>query len=242
MPLCRLPNASQHLSPPRLQEAKAIFGSSPSFHRVSPLRRGIPPLRRPLRRREGGGSPPPACTYGRLGWSFCRRRPGGGGAAGGWFGGGAVFSGGGSLRSSPSSCSSCRRSRPGVVLGAVCFPSDPRRRRIWWPVSRDARVLQVLQRRIRRWLGFGGVAEPGGRPPWRSSTGAPPRRGGQSMRASFKGQMFPRQWQDGGCCASSSSPVKLVIFELVLAPLPRVCSSFVLSMYCCMWIPGEYTW
>ena len=104
------------------------------------LRRGIPPLRRPLRRREGGGSPSPACTDGRVGWCSRRRRLGGGGAAGGWFGVGASFSGGGALRSSSSTCSTCRRSRPGVALVSVCLPPDLCSRRIWWGVRRSRRA------------------------------------------------------------------------------------------------------
>ena len=98
----------------------------------APARRGIPPLRRSLRRREGGGSPSPACSYGRIGWGSRRWCPGGDGAGGGRFGGGVVFSGGGALRSSSSPRASCESSGPGGVLECLGSPSDLRWRRIRW--------------------------------------------------------------------------------------------------------------
>jgi len=97
------------------------------------VRRGIPLLRRLLRRREGGGSPSPACTYGRVGGRSRRRCLGGGGAGGGMFGVGAAFSGDGALRGSASPRAIWRSSGPGVVLGFLCRPSDPWWRWIWWP-------------------------------------------------------------------------------------------------------------
>ena len=114
----------------------------------APARRGIPPLRRLLRQREGGGSPSPACTYGRVGWDPRRRCLGGGGAGGGVFGVGASFSGGGALRGSSSSRATCGRSRPGGVLGLPCLPSDPRWRWIRW--------LEIGARRGRRLLSSSG--------------------------------------------------------------------------------------
>ena len=164
------------------------------------------------------------------------------GAGGGLFGAGVFFSGGGAPWGTASTRAACWSSRPGVALEILWFPSDLQWRRIGRPDPGGARVLQLLLRRIRRRLGLGGVAGPGGRPPWpfidRSSAAA--RRAVKA--ASFEGQITPRQWQDGGCCSSSPSPVKLVFFELALAPLPRICSSFAFFYVLCMWIPGEYTW
>ena len=107
------------------------MGESRRSTACSPLSRGILLLRRPLRRREGGGSPAPACIYGRVGGRSRRRRLGGGGAGGGWFGVEAAFSGGRAPWGSSSSRSTCRGSRPGVVLEYFVLPSDPCWRRIW---------------------------------------------------------------------------------------------------------------
>ena len=106
----------------------------------APPRRGIPLLRRPLRRREGGESPSPACTYGRIGWGFApaasRRRW----SWRRWFWCRRAFSGGGALRSSPSPRSTWRCSTPGAALERCSFSSDPGRR-IWRP---DLGVLRAL--------------------------------------------------------------------------------------------------
>ena len=121
------------------RRVRRFLGSPRRSTASAPPRRGIPLLRRPLRRREGGGSPSPACTYGRVGWGSRRRLLGGGGAGGGWFGVGGAFSGGGALRSSSSPRSTWWCSTPGVVLERRSFSSDPGRR-IWRP---DPRVLRV---------------------------------------------------------------------------------------------------
>ena len=111
---------------------KAIFGATPSIHRVCAAEAwdSSPP---PAASAAGGwGSPSPACTYGRVGGRSRRRRLGGVGAGGGGFGVGVLFSGGGVLRGSSSSRATCRSSTPGVVVEFVCFPPDPRWRRFWW--------------------------------------------------------------------------------------------------------------
>ena len=132
--------------------------------------------------------------------------------------------------------------RPGAVLEIHRFPPDLQWRRIGRLDPGGARVLQPLLRRIRRRLGFGGAVEPGGRPPRPFIDKSPAAERRAVQATSFKGQKFPRQWKIGGCCSSSPSPVKLVFFELALAPLPRICSSFAFFYVLCMWIPGEYTW
>ena len=113
------------------RRAKAIFGAAPPIHLLRPLSRGILPLRRPLRRREGGGSPAPVCIYGRVGGRSRRRRSGGGGAAGVWFGVGAGSSGGAAPRGAASLRATRRSSGPGVVPELLWLPSDPCWRRIW---------------------------------------------------------------------------------------------------------------
>ena len=134
----------------------------------APRRRGIPPLRRPLRRREGGGSPSRACTYGRLGWRPRRRRRGGRGAGGGVFGVVAIFSGGGALRGRPSSRATGSGSRPGVVLEPVFS------RQIWdggsggrrggsrtAPLLARGKVVEDLGRGPRIWSRVSSGASPG---------------------------------------------------------------------------------
>ena len=123
---------------------KRFLGSLRRPTASSPPSRGIPLLRRPLRRREGGGSPAPACTYGRVGWRSCRRRSGGGGAGGGRFGVGVFFSGVGAPRGSSSTRATCWISTPGVVLELLCFPSDLWWRWIWRPEPRVGQVLRLL--------------------------------------------------------------------------------------------------
>ena len=86
----------------------------------------------------------PACTYGRVGRCACRRRPGGGGAGGGLFGAGVFFSGGGAPWGSTSTRTAGWSSRPGVALEFLCFPPDPRWRRIWRPETSAGRASQLL--------------------------------------------------------------------------------------------------
>ena len=129
----------------------------------SPARRGIPPLRRLLRQREGGGSPSPACTYGRVGWCSRRRRSGEGGAAGGWFGVEGLFSGGAVLRSSASSSSTCWSWESGVALELLVSPPDLGWRRIWRPEPRTGRgrrlrpASSTMVAAARRWCRRGRV-------------------------------------------------------------------------------------
>jgi hypothetical protein len=125
------------------------LGDSGRSTACSPVSRGIPLLRRPLRRREGGGSPVPACTYGRVGRRSRRRRQGGGGAGGGCFAVDAAFSGGGALRGSSSSCSTCRGPRPGVVLVFFVLSSDLCWRRIWRCVQDRRRGSKTAALQVR---------------------------------------------------------------------------------------------
>jgi hypothetical protein len=208
----------------------------------APPSRGIPLLRRPLRRREGEGSPAPACIYGRVGWSSRRRRSGGVGAAGGWFGVGATFSGGGAPRGSSSSRSTCRGSRPGVVLESFGLPSDLCWRRIWWPDLRAGQARWFLSAWWRRRLRQGGEDGAGGHSP-----------------CSFIGISFRRCAADGPCggllqercsrgvvrrgtAAFASMPVELLRFALALYPLRMMCCISFLYYVLCTWYYVEYTW